>query len=357
MAALPGLAALSVAYVLSQFFRTAIAVVAPELVHDLQLDPTRLGILSSAWFWAFAAAQIPIGIALDRWGPRRTVGFLFLAAGAGCLVFAAAAGLPAAVLGQVLIGIGCAPVFMGTLVVVARFFEPRRFAVLSSVLLAVGSVGTLTATTPLALTTELVGWRGAFTGMGGAVVLVSALVLLIVRDRPPGTMAAGERETLAAIWDGLRGVLANRRLWAILPMCFTGYAVLITVRGLWAGPYLATLLDMSPVARGNVLFSMSVAMILGNLAYGQIERWLDRRRLPVLVGSAGAVIALALLAGPSRHQRVAGHGAPDCLGCAGDDLRSPDGSGPALSRPARARPRPDPPELRELHGRRRPAIG
>ena len=108
-------------------------------------------------------------------------------------MFAAAAGLPAAVLGQVLIGIGCAPVFMGTLVVVARFFEPRRFAVLSSVLLAVGSVGTLTATTPLALTTELVGWRGAFTGMGGAVVLVSALVLLIVRDRPPGTMAAGER--------------------------------------------------------------------------------------------------------------------------------------------------------------------
>jgi MFS family permease len=77
MTALPGLAALSLAYVVSQFFRTAIAVVAPELARDLSLDPARLGVLSSAWFWAFAAAQLPIGVALDRWGPRRTVGSSF----------------------------------------------------------------------------------------------------------------------------------------------------------------------------------------------------------------------------------------------------------------------------------------
>ena len=87
MSALPGLAALAVAYVLSQFFRTALAVVAPELAADLGLDPARLGVLSSAWFWAFAAAQLPIGVALDRWGPRRTVGSVFLLAGLGCAVF------------------------------------------------------------------------------------------------------------------------------------------------------------------------------------------------------------------------------------------------------------------------------
>ena len=106
MTALPGLAALSVAYVLSQFFRTALAVVAPELAADLALDPTSLGVLSSAWFWAFAAAQLPIGVALDRWGPRRTVSILFLVAGLGCGVFAMAGSLGAAALGQILIGIG-----------------------------------------------------------------------------------------------------------------------------------------------------------------------------------------------------------------------------------------------------------
>lgn len=295
MSALPGLAALAVAYVLSQFFRTALAVVAPELAADLGLDPARLGVLSSAWFWAFAAAQLPIGVALDRWGPRRTVGSVFLLAGLGCAVFAAAGGLGVAILGQILIGFGCAPVFMGALVVLARFCEPRRFAALTSVVLAIGSGGTLAATTPLALAAELVGWRGAYLGMAVAVALVAAAVLLVVRDHPPGAVAAGQGAA-TSVWPGLRAVFANRRLWPILPMCFTGYAVLISVRGLWAGPYLATLLGMAPVARGNVLLVMSLAMIAGNLVYGQIERHFDRRRLPVLLGSLAAAAILAVLA-------------------------------------------------------------
>lgn len=295
MSALPGLAALTVAYVLSQFFRTALAVVAPELAADLGLDPARLGVLSSAWFWAFAAAQIPIGVALDHWGPRRTVGSVFLLAALGCAVFAAAGGLGTAIVGQILIGIGCAPVFMGALVVLARFYEGHRFAALTSVVLAIGSGGTLAATTPLALAADLVGWRGAWLGMGAAVALVAAAVLLVVRDRPPGAAAAGQGAT-TSIWPGLRAVFANRRLWPILPMCFTGYAVLISVRGLWGGPYLATLLGMSPVARGNVLLVMSLAMIAGNLLYGQIERHFDRRRAPVLAGSLAAAVILTILA-------------------------------------------------------------
>ncbi|MGD9510648.1 MAG: MFS transporter [Geminicoccaceae bacterium] len=300
MTALPSLAALSLAYVVSQFFRTAIAVVAPELAHDLGLDPARLGVLSSAWFWAFAAAQLPIGIALDRWGPRRTVGIVFLSAGLGCGVFALADGLAAAVVGQVLIGIGCAPVFMGSLVVLARFCEPRRFAMLSTVLLAIGSGGTILATAPLALAAELVGWRGAFAGMAVAVLLVAVLVVLLVRDHPPGAVATRPHESLHAIGQGLRDVIGKRALWAILPMSFTGYAVLITVRGLWAGPYLATVLEMTPLERGNVLLVMSLAMIAGNLAYGQIERRFDVRRPPVLLGSLLVVAVLALLAlGPA----------------------------------------------------------
>jgi predicted MFS family arabinose efflux permease len=296
MAALPTLAVLAAAYVLSQFFRTALAVVAPEIAADLDLDPARLGVLSSAWFWAFAAAQLPIGVALDRWGPRRTVSALFCTAGLGCVVFARAGDLAAATLGQVLIGIGCAPVFMGALVVLARFFPPARFALLSSLLLAIGSGGMLAGTTPLALAADWVGWRGAFLGMGGAVLLVAVALALVVRDVPPGTAPPAGGETLAAVWRGLLAVLRNRRLWAILPMCFTGYAVLITVRGLWAGPYLAEVFAFDPVARGNALLAMSVAMILGNLAYGGIERQLDRRRLPVTVGSCGVVLALLVLA-------------------------------------------------------------
>ena len=295
-AALPTLAVLAAAYVLSQFFRTALAVVAPEIAADLGLDPARLGVLSSAWFWAFAAAQIPIGVALDRWGPRRTVATLFCAAGLGCLVFALAGSLGAAVVGQILIGIGCAPVFMGVLVVLSRFYPPQLFAQISSILLAVGTVGTLAGTTPLAMVAGAIGWRGAFLGMAAAVALVALLVALVVRDRPPDAPAPVTTESLAAALRGVRQVLANRRILAIVPMCFAGYAVLITVRGLWAGPYLAEIFGFSAVARGNALLAMSVAMILGNLTYGMLERRLDRRRPLVVTGAAGVIAALVVLA-------------------------------------------------------------
>jgi predicted MFS family arabinose efflux permease len=185
---------------------------------------------------------------------------------------------------------------MGALVVLARFYPPQRFALLSSILLAVGSAGTLAGTTPLALAADAIGWRGAFLAMGALVVAMALLLAVFVRDRPPGAAMPGASESMAATLAGLHAILINRRIWAILPMCFAGYAVLITLRGLWAGPYLADMFAMSPVARGNVLLVMSVAMILGNLAYGTAERSFDRRRGPVAIGTGGVVLALLLLA-------------------------------------------------------------
>jgi predicted MFS family arabinose efflux permease len=211
-----------------------------------------------------------------------------------------------AVLGQVLIGIGCAPVFMGALVVLARFYDPPRFALLTSILLAVGSGGGLIGATPLAVMAELMGWRGAFLGMGGVVLAAAVLVGLVVRDAPHGATAGGRSESVTAALRGVLQVLGNRRLWAIVPMSFTGYAVLVTVRGLWAGPYLAEVFALAPVARGNALLVMSVAMILGTMAYGSLERRLDRRREPVLAGSAMTVLMLLLLAlAPVRSAVVA----------------------------------------------------
>lgn len=296
ISALPTLAALTLAYVLSQFFRTSLAVVAPEIARDLALDPARLGALSSAWFWAFAAAQIPIGVALDRFGPRRTVASLFALAGLGCAALATAPGLGVAMLGQALIGVGCAPVFMGALVVLARFYDQQRFAFLAATLLAIGSGGTLIGATPLALAAEALGWRGAFLAMGGIVVATAGLVALVVRDAPTGAAAPHAEESLAQALRGVLAVFRNRRLWAILPMSFTGYAVLVTVRGLWAGPYLAERFGLGPVGRGNALLAVSVAMMLGTMAYGSLERRLDRRREPVLAGTAVAILALLLLA-------------------------------------------------------------
>lgn len=294
---LPGLAALALAYLLSQFFRTALGVVAPEIAADLGLPPARLGLLSAAWFLAFAAAQIPVGVALDRAGPRRTVGLLFAVAALGCLVMAAAGGLAAAVLGQVLLGLGCAPVYMGALVVLARWYPPARFATLASLFLALGNAGTLLGTTPLAWAAAALGWRGAFAGLAALVLLAAGLVLLLVRDAPPGaTSGISGQGGLAETLRGVGRVAGNRRLWPILPLAFAGYAVVVTLRGLWGGPYLAAVFGLDPPARGNVLLLVSLGIVGGTLLYAAVERRLDRRREPALAGAGLAVLALLALA-------------------------------------------------------------
>ncbi|MFO1067474.1 MAG: MFS transporter [Geminicoccaceae bacterium] len=295
---LPGLVALTLAYVLSQFFRTMLAVIAPELAGDLGLGATALGSLSALFFIAFATAQLPVGMLLDRFGPRRTVSLVMLLASAGAVVLATAGSPVAAYAGQVLIGLGCAPVFMGALYVVARRYPVGRFAVISSLLLAIGQGGVLLGASPLAMAAQALGWRGALLGVAGITLASAGLVALLVRDPQ---RHAGPSESLGEAFAGVLATLRLRELWPILPMSFVSYGVLVTLRGLWAGPYLADVFALAPGARGNALLGMSLAMVVGTLAYGALERRLDRRRDLVAAGTAVTVLALGGLALAPSH--------------------------------------------------------
>src|SRR5918995_7130700 len=144
------LVTLCTAYILSQFYRSFLAIVASNLTDELGLGPAELGALSGIWFGAFAFAQFPIGWALDGFGPRRTLAGAMLAAVAGALLFAAAQGFAGMMAAMALIGIGCAPVLMSSMFVFGRAYPPERFAILSSMILGVGALGLLAAATPLA---------------------------------------------------------------------------------------------------------------------------------------------------------------------------------------------------------------
>ena len=288
------LAVFALAYTLSQFFRSFVAVIAPELSADLGLDPTGLGTLSAAWFIAFAAAQIPVGMALDRFGPRRTASLLMLSAVAGSLLFAAAHSEAEAVTGMALIGLGCAPVYMASLMVIGRLYPAERFATLSSAMLGFGAGGNVLGATPLAWAAGLLGWRGALTGVAGMVALSALLLILVVRDPPvPGHKPVGG---LAGVLEGVGQVLATRRMWPLIPITLVSYGIVATMRGLWAGPYLAEIHHLDTVARGNALMALVGAMTLAAFAYGPLDRLLGTRRGIVAVGNWLTVAALALLA-------------------------------------------------------------
>jgi sugar phosphate permease len=277
------------AYTLSQFFRSFLAVIAPELSAELHLTPADLGLMSATWFAAFAVAQFPVGWALDRFGPRRTVSLGMTAAVAGSLVCAKAQGLSSGMLAMGMIGLGCAPVYMGALYLFGRVFAADRFAGLASLMLAFGSGGSLLATTPLALLADRIGWRAAFIGIAAVTALSSTLVVLLIKDPPRVVKPVAGRSGLAEFRD----LLGIRALWPLLPLVAVSYAVVIAERGVWIGPYLADVYGLAPVPRGNAVFLIAAATIAGTFFLGALDRIFSRKSIV----TTGSLIAGLLFIG------------------------------------------------------------
>lgn len=288
---------LCLGFLASQFYRVSNAVIAPELMRSMALSPEAMGLLTGAYFLAFAAAQIPTGMLLDRYGSRRTMAGLFLVAVAGSAIFAAADSVAGLVLGRALIGVGCAAALMGSLVAIGRWFPPARFAWLSSLLFTLGGSGLLLATTPLAAVSESVGWRGAFWLMAAVTAVLAALLYAVVRDAPAGAPGpGGPCESAGELWRGFREVLANRQLRYVCAIQFVTYGTVLAVAGLWAGPYLNDVHRLDGIQRGNVLLVLNVAMLAGVMAFTVVERWIGSRKWSIGGGAIASTLLLAVLA-------------------------------------------------------------
>ena len=290
------LAVLCAAFMASQFFRVSNAVIAPELMRTLSISSEAMGVITGAFFFAFGIMQIPTGILLDRFGPRRTMSGLFVIAAAGSAVFATAEGTTGLIAGRALIGVGCAAGLMGMLVTIARWYPPERFAKLSSMVYVVGGAGVLFATTPLAAAADTIGWRGAFWAMTGITLGFAAMLFAMVRDAPPGREIESAGETFAQMLGGVREVSRNRQLWHVCAIQFVNYGSIIAVIGLWAGPYLNDIHGLQGVLRGNVLFVINVSMLAAVIGYGVVERRLRSRKRAIVGGSIASAAILLVLA-------------------------------------------------------------
>lgn len=283
---MPGLIALALAYVFSQFYRSFLAVISPQLTADLGASAADLSRAAGLWFIAFALMQFAVGPALDRYGPRRTSAWLFgVAGGSGAFLFAAAQSPATIVWSMALIGIACSPVLMASLFIFARRFEPARFAVLVSWLVAFGNLGNVVGTSPLASAVEAFGWRGVIAALGAVTVALAVVIGALVQD-PPSEPTDG---------SGLAGYLALLKipaLWLILPMILMCYAPVANLRGLWAGPYLNDLYGAGSATIGQVTLWMAIAMVAGSIVYGPLDRWFGTRKWIVIGGNAIVLAAL-----------------------------------------------------------------
>lgn len=284
-----GLIFLVLAYMLSQFYRSFLAVLAPSLTADLGLGPEALSTASGYWFLAFAAAQIPTGWALDRWGPRRVTAVqLGLAGGAGAALIAAAQGGGAVALGMALIGAGCAPVLIAGYFIIARSYPPHLFATLASLLLGLGMMGDLLSSLPLAWALERFGWRGTLAVMAGWTAVVGVGLWFVLPDPPPAPRAQGQ--------GTVREMLRPGPIWGVFAGLFVGYAPVAALRGLWIGPYLESIHGLTHAGIGGVTTLMGLALICGTFAIGPLDRRFGTRKwvaVPALALTGAAFAALA----------------------------------------------------------------
>ena len=288
---------LATAYVASHFFRASNVTIGLDLMRDLAIGPEALGALTGAFFFGFAAMQIPCGFLFDHFGPRRTVAGMLVLATIGGAIFTLAQGWPVLLTGRVLMGAGFGSMLIGSMVVISRWFPPDRFSTVTAMVLSIGLLGNLAATTPLAWASQAIGWRAVFAAAVLFTALAAVAVWLVVRDAPPGhPFLARTPEPPRQMLQGLMEVLRNPRLRPILALNFCNYACTFTVQGLWGGPFLREVHGMSSIAAGNVLFAAVIAYQIGMLAFGPLDRLLDTRKWIAISGTLVTIAILATLA-------------------------------------------------------------
>jgi len=294
-------------FTFSQFYRSSIAVISPNLIYDLNLDTEDLGLISATFFYAFAVMQIPVGLYLDSVGPRALMTTLSLVAAAGATVFAYGESAAALIVGRLLLGVGMACNLMGPLKLITAWFSPLHFATLSAIFVSVGTAGNIVASTPLVWLTELLGWRTTFLLFAMGNLIITILFYFIARDHPDD-ISAGHPPTAKTVsfsmaMSGVIQLFSRRDYWLISIGTFFRYGVYASVQALWAGPLLMVTMGVSQFMTGNLLLAMSIGLIIGSPVCGWISDSILRSRKSIIITGlavmAGILITLAMLPGKS----------------------------------------------------------
>jgi nitrate/nitrite transporter NarK len=294
-------------YFMSYGLRSVNAVLAPDLTAELGLTHAQLGSLSSAYFLAFAAMQIPLGVWLDRYGPRRVDAVLMGVAALGCAAFALANALGTLWLGRALIGAGVSGALMASLTAYRQWFPAERQTRLAAWMLMAGTVGVLATTVPVHWALPLLGWRGVFWVAAALLAAIGvAMWTLLPRDheraRVDGAGAASFLDALA----GYREVFANGYFWRMTLTAGVIQGGFVSMQSLWVGPWFGTVLGVQGAARADLLFAFNFGLMLCFLALGWVAPRVgaDRASLArvVVVGTVAVVafeLAIAWAGGPS----------------------------------------------------------
>ncbi|MCP1748241.1 MFS transporter [Bradyrhizobium japonicum] len=258
----------AVGYYLSYLFRTINALIASHLSSDAGLGAADLGLLTSVYFLVFAAAQIPVGILLDRFGPRRVQSALLLLAAVGAGLFAVSSGFPSLLIARAMIGLGVAAALTAGLKSIILWFPSERVVLLNGYMIMLGSLGAVTATAPVEYLLAWMGWRLLFGILAVATGATAILIYVAVPER--GIVPSTARATLGSVFS-------DRRFWRMAPLSATCVGSAWSLQGLWASPWLTDVEGLDRASLVRQLFTMSIVLSFGALLFGMTVHYVKRR--------------------------------------------------------------------------------
>ena len=284
-----GIAILCIAYILSQFFRSFLAVLSSVLANDIGAQPDDLAYALGLLFLVFAVMQIPVGWGLDRFGPRIVSSVLLLIGGGGGAFLFASAQNPGHInLSMALLGVGCSPILMASYYIFARNYSPKIFATLAATFLGIGSLGTLIGASPLTYFVGILGWRDAVEIIAIFTIFISLFLLFTVKNpdiKYESTVSSG----------GFWSILKSKDILLIAPIAIICYAPVAGLRGIWLGPYFEKKFEASIDEIGTIGLIMSLGMIFGTFFYGPLDRIFKTRKWIVLIGNFICLLSIAAL--------------------------------------------------------------
>ncbi len=271
-------------YLLSYAFRTVNALIATNLTRELALTASDLGLLTSAYFLSFVVAQLPLGVLLDRFGPRRVQAALMLLAGCGSLLFAAASSSGTLTLGRSLIGFGVSGALMAGLKSIVQWFPPARLGTVNGCFIMFGGLGAYAAAGPSQLVIDIIDWRALFVLLAGLSALLSGIIYFVVPDHP----FAQNQSSIRHVICGLGDVYRDRLFWKIAPASGCAIGAAWAIQGLWAARWLADVERFSQPEIVRHLAVMAVALCITSPLVG-----IAIDRLKTLGASPSMIMAAA----------------------------------------------------------------
>jgi len=298
-------------FFLSILLRYVNAVIARDLAADFALSPSALGLLTSVYFLAFAAFQIPLGVLLDRYGPRRVLAALLLFAAAGALAFGLAQGVTALALGRALLGLGVSGCLMGSIKAFTLWFPLSRLATLNGWILAIGALGAMSATAPVEALAGAAGWRAVFYVLAAASAAVAALIFFVVPERA----LPGGGETWSRQFSEIGAILQSVFFWRVALPLIVVHGAYQALQGLWPAPWLADIGGQSRPETARTLFAGSFAYGVGSVVFGTLADRITGRLTAFKIGmvlAVGAFFALAAGVREGTHAIVMVYGFGAC---------------------------------------------